>query len=145
MEETKQVKVGVGVFVINGGGKFLVQKRHGAHGQGTWSLPGGHLEFGEEFSDTAIREVREETGMQVDTVRFVAVTNDIFESEHKQYVTIWVACDWVEGEPINMEPEKCLEQRWVTFDELPEPLFLPWRQLFASEFFPAIKQLTQNN
>ena len=41
-------KVGMGVFVLKDG-KILMQRRKGAHGSGTWCLPGGHLEFNEEF------------------------------------------------------------------------------------------------
>jgi 8-oxo-dGTP diphosphatase len=40
----QQVRVGIGVFVFKDG-KFLIQRRKGSHGTGTWSIPGGHLEF----------------------------------------------------------------------------------------------------
>jgi 8-oxo-dGTP diphosphatase len=61
---------------------------------GTWALPGGHLDFGESFEACAMREVLEETGLQVkeDSVRFLTATNDIMLSEHKHYVTIFMAC-----------------------------------------------------
>jgi 8-oxo-dGTP diphosphatase len=65
------VRVGIGVFVFKEG-KFLMQKRQGSHGEGTWSCPGGHLEFGESFKDTARREVKEETNLEIDNVRFGA-------------------------------------------------------------------------
>lgn len=61
---------------------------------GTWALPGGHLNFGESFETCAMREVLEETGLQVkdDSVRFLTATNDVMPSEHKHYVTIFMAC-----------------------------------------------------
>ena len=61
---------------------------------GTWALPGGHLDFGESFETCAMREVLEETGLQVkdDSVRFLTATNDVMPSEHKHYVTIFMAC-----------------------------------------------------
>lgn len=136
--ENSQVRVGVGVFVFKDG-KFLMQKRQGSHGQGTWSVPGGHLEFGESFEDTARREVEEEIGVTITNVRFGAVTNDFFADEGKHYVTIWMLSDWEFGEVKNMEPEKCTAQEWHTFNDLPAPLFLPWNQLFKSEFFELIK------
>ena len=132
------VRVGIGVFVIKDG-RFLLQKRQGAHGEGTWSLPGGHLEYGESFEDTARREVKEESNLEIKNIRFGAVTNDIFEKEHKHYVTVWMVSDWASEEVKNMEPHKCTAQAWHTLDDLPEPLFHTWNQLFASEFMDDIK------
>ena len=136
--ENLNARVGVAVFIFKNG-KFLFQQRQGAHGEGTWSVPGGNLEFGESFEDTARREVNEETNLHIKNVRFGAVTNDVFADDNKHYVTIWVLSDWESGEVKNMEPNKCIEQTWVTFDALPKPLFLPWNQLLNSEFYKHIK------
>jgi len=136
--KSPNVRVGVGVFVFKDG-KFLVQKRQGSHGEGTWSLPGGHLEFGESFEETAKREVKEESNLSIKNVRFGAITNDHFVDERKHYVTIWMLSEWEDSEVMNMEPEKCTAQSWNTFEDLPEPLFLTWNQLFKSEFIDDIK------
>ncbi len=132
-------RVGVGVFIFRNG-KFLIQQRKGSHGEGTWSVPGGHLEYGETPEDTSHREVLEETGCEIGNIRFAAVTNDFFERESKHYITWWVMSDWLKNEPRILEPNKCTAQMWVDFDSLPEPLFLPWRQLLQSEFIENIKQ-----
>lgn len=129
----------MGVFVFKNG-EFLMQQRHGAHGTGSWSVPGGHLEFGESFEDTARREVKEETGLDITNIRFGAVTNDRFLDEGKHYVTVWMLSDWLSGTESITEPDKCLRHEWRTFDDLPSPLFLPWDQLLASEFIEKIKQ-----
>ncbi|MDB5167419.1 MAG: MutT/nudix family protein [Candidatus Saccharibacteria bacterium] len=132
-------RVGVGVFVIRGG-KFLMGHRNGSHGSGTWSIPGGHMEFGESFEQTAKREVMEETGMTIKNVRFGAVTNDFFESDNKHYVTVWVISEWDKNEPQLTEPDKFVDQEWIDIDNLPEPLFQPWDALLKSEFIDEIKQ-----
>lgn len=136
--ENPNVRVGIAVFIFKDG-KFLMQQRKGSHGAGTWSVPGGHLEFGESFEDTARREVREETGLDIKNVRFGAVTNDYFEDESKHYVTVWMLSDWADKEAFIAEPDKCIAQAWHTFDHLPSPLFLPWNQLLSSEFIEEIK------
>jgi 8-oxo-dGTP diphosphatase len=133
------VRVGIGVFVFRDG-RFLMARRHGAHGAGTWSVPGGHLEFGESFEDTAVREVAEETGVQITNVRFGAVTNDIFADEDRHYVTVWMLSDHMSGEPSILEPDKCLSLGWYDFEALPSPLFLPWRQLLRSPLFDTIRK-----
>ena len=122
-------KVGVGVFVWKDG-KFLMGKRRGSHGHDTWSIPGGHLEFGESWEEAAKREVMEETGLVIDNVRFLAATNDVFEKEGKHYATIWVYSDWKSGEPQLTEPDKHIDHQWRTFATLPSPLFEPcWKNL----------------
>ncbi|HUX80882.1 MAG TPA: NUDIX hydrolase [Candidatus Paceibacterota bacterium] len=134
----KQARVGIGVFIFKNG-KFLMGKRIGSHGEGSWSVPGGHLEFGESFADTAKREVLEETGLIIKNIRFGAVTNDLFQKEEKHYVTIWVLSDYESGVAMILEPDKYVDQGWFDFDTLPSPLFLPWEQLFESGFVEKIK------
>lgn len=122
-------KVGVGVFVWKDG-KFLMGKRRGAHGHDTWSIPGGHLEFGESWEECAKREVLEESGMAITNVRFLAATNDLFPDHDRHYTTIWVYSDWESGQPKITEPDKWIEHRWETFQTLPSPLFEPcWKNL----------------
>lgn len=103
-------------------------------------MPGGHLEFGESPEETAVREVREETGLNIECVRFGAVTNDIFIDDYKHYVTLWMISNWQSGEPQILEPDKFIEQKWVDFDRLPENLFLPWEQLKHSQFYENLVQ-----
>ncbi len=131
-------RIGIGVFVFKDG-KFLMGKRMGSHGEGTWSVPGGHLEFGESFADTAAREVLEETGVKIQNIRLGGITNDIFNNEGKHYVTIWMLSDYDSGEATILEPDKYIDQDWFNFDTLPSPLFLPWEQLLDSEFIENIK------
>lgn len=72
----------------------------------------------------------EETGMQIDNIRLLAATNDLFASDNKHYVTIWVGSDWVSGEPTITEPDKWVDQQWRDFNTLPAPLFEPcWQNL----------------
>jgi len=141
--DKKFPKVGVGVF-IKRSGYFLMRKRKGAHGEGTWSVPGGHLEWGETPEKTAVREVLEETGLKVVNPRFGGMTNDVFEEEGKHYITIWMIVDWEEGEAKITEPEYCIEQKWVTFTDIPRPLFLPWKQLIRSPYFTKIRDEIQS-
>lgn len=104
-------------------------KRLGSHGANSWTVPGGKLEFGESFEDCSKREVMEETGLTIDNVKLIAVTNNIFPDEGVHSITIWMESDWESGEPHETEPDKFVDFRWHTFKDLPEPLFLPWVEL----------------
>ena len=81
---TKKPKIGIGVIIIKDN-KVLFGKRKNSHGDGTWSLPGGHLEFGESWEDCALREVEEEVGITINNLHFVTATNDIFQAEEKAW------------------------------------------------------------
>lgn len=122
-------KVGVAVFIWRDG-KFLMYRHKGSHAEGTISVPGGHLEYGESWEACAAREAKEEVGVQLKHIRYLATTNDIMETESKHYISIWLTADWAGGEPRIMEPDKIEELGWYTFATLPEPLFEPcWQNL----------------
>lgn len=133
MEE--RPKVGIGVIVLRQE-KALLFKRKGAHGEGTWCFPGGHLEFGESIFDAAIREVEEESGLSVNNPRFLCITNDIFEKENKHYITIYVAADYAGGEAAIMEKDRSTAIGWFSLDALPQPLFIPIQNLLSNKCFP---------
>ena len=134
MEENKP-KIGVGV-IIRKNNKILLGKRKNSHGDGTWSFPGGHLEFGETPEECAKREVFEETGLILDTFKKGGYTNDIFNKENKHYITLYMITDLEEGEPELKEPEKCEQWQWFEWSKLPEPLFVPIDNLLKDNFNP---------
>jgi 8-oxo-dGTP diphosphatase len=114
-------KVGVGVMVIKEN-KVLLGLRRGSHGEGEYAWPGGHFEYMESFEDCAKREVMEETGMEIQNVRFLRLYN-LKEYAPKHYVDIGLIADWKDGEPQVMEPHKCKQWSWYDIDDLPHPLF----------------------
>jgi 8-oxo-dGTP diphosphatase len=127
------VRVGVAA-IIRRESHILMGKRKGSHGAGTWSFPGGHLEWNETPSQCAAREVLEETGLVVDPLgcKPLTFTNDIFTVEGRHYITLYVEAMWPGEEPRVMEPNKC--EQWAWFAVPPEPLFLPVKNLLASGF-----------
>jgi len=126
MPERKFPKVGVAV-VIWRDGKVLLHKRKGAHGSGTWSLPGGHLEWGETPEKSGAREVLEETGLTVLSIeRTGQYVNNVFPNAEHHYITLYLKAE-VAGHPKVMEPDKCDGWAWFLPGELPFPLFLPFK------------------
>jgi 8-oxo-dGTP diphosphatase len=111
------VRVGVAA-VVREGGRILVLRRAGAHGAGTWGLPGGHQEFGESPEDTAVRETFEETGLVVRPTARLGFTDDPMPEIGRHYVTLFVGCARLDGEPRLREPEKATDLAWLTPEEL---------------------------
>jgi len=120
-KENQKPKVGVVVMIFRDG-KILIGKRKGSHGEGKWAWPGGHLEYMESFENCAKREVMEETGIEIENIRFLRLLN-FKDYAPKHYVDIALIADWKSGEPRVCEPEKCEGWEWRDIDNLPEPLF----------------------
>ena len=135
-------KVGVGVCIIKDN-KILLGKRKNAHGDGTWSVPGGHLEFNESWEDCVIRETFEEAGIKIKNISFSTATNDIFEKEGKHYITIFMLAEYGSGEVKIMEPDKCEQWEWFTWDNLPKPLFVPIQNLLKKKYNPLLIKLKE--
>ena len=129
----KRPKVGLGVIVVKDG-KILLHQRNYGYQKNSWALPGGHLEFKESFEDCAARETEEESEVKIKNVRFAAVTNDWFKEDH--YITVFMIANWESGEPKVMEPDKCNEWRWVKWDKMPQPVFLPLKNLIEQGYNP---------
>ncbi|MFT5896803.1 MAG: 8-oxo-dGTP diphosphatase [bacterium] len=121
--------IGVGVLIIKDG-RLLLGKRCGSHGAGSWAHPGGHLESGESVAVCAIRETAEETGLVISETRNVGFTNDLFEKEGRQYITLVVEAISFTGVPAVLEAYKCEEWRWFSKNEIPDILFKPLQSQF---------------
>lgn len=134
-EEKKKIGVGVGVMLYRDG-KVLFGLRPNKPGrselrlEGTWSFPGGKVEYGESFEEAARREVLEESGIALDEVHVIALNTD--KNEHAHYVTIGLYSDKFTGEPRVLEPEEMMEWRWFDLDDLPSPVYFPSAKLIEN-------------
>lgn len=117
----KRPLVGVGILIIKDN-RVLLAKRKGSHGEGEYAFPGGHLEFGESFSDCAIRETSEEAGIQISDIEFQFLAN-IIKYDGKQYVHVGLTAKWLSGDPQNLEPNKSEDWGWHKIEQPPKPLF----------------------
>ncbi|AUX41213.1 ADP-ribose pyrophosphatase [Sorangium cellulosum] len=122
-------QVGVGVMLMRGG-RVLLARRRGSHGDGSYSWCGGHLELGESIEECAIREVHEESGLVVTKLSFLCLSNIIAYGKH--YVDIQMLAEEFEGEPEEREPHKIAGWGWYPLDAPPTPLFRPVELAIAS-------------
>lgn len=143
MTESKVPRVGIGV-IIKKESKILLGLRKNSHGENTWAFPGGHLEFGESPEETAVREVKEETGLSIQEPRFTQLTNDIFIKENKHYITLFLEVDIREGEAQLLEAEKCEAWQWFSWEDLPSNLFLPITNLEKTGYRPIFEHSSVN-
>lgn len=113
-------KVGVGAVVFNPQDEILLIRRSDSGG---WLYPTGWLDVGDSPAETAVKEVREETGLVVEADRLLGV----FDSNHRHYpmnfhmVSVMVYCRLLGGE-LEPNPLETLGAGFFGFDALPEPL-----------------------
>ncbi len=129
-DNNQKVRGGFGVMIFKDG-KVLLGRRHSdplkadseLHGEGSWTMPGGKMEFGESFEEGAKREVKEETGLELKLVKVMCVNND--KNEHAHFITVGMFSDDFSGEVKVMEPDEIVEWQWFDLNNLPAPLFPP--------------------
>lgn len=125
-------RIGIGVILVNPQGDILLGKRKGSHAP-YWSIPGGHLEHGESFEACAIREVAEETGLQIQAPVVVGLSNDLLTCQEtgRHYISIALLARVTDAEPQLCEPDKCEGWIWCSPHSLPLPHFEASRQAIA--------------
>lgn len=122
--------VGFGVMILREN-KILLGKRNEdpekasslLKGAGTWTMPGGKLNFKETFEQGAKRETMEETGIELNNVKVICVNNDMVEDAH--FITIGLFSDDFKGEARVMEPDEITKWEWFDLNNLPSPIFFP--------------------
>lgn len=106
--------LGVGAIIADNGRVLLVERGHDPL-KGVWSLPGGVVEVGEYLKDAVRREVREETGLEVEPVSIVEVFERIMPDASGRTEYHYVLIDYlcrVKGGRLQAESDVS-DARWV--------------------------------
>jgi 8-oxo-dGTP diphosphatase len=96
--------------------QVLLIRRGKAPRLGEWTLPGGRIEPGERAVDAALRELREETGVEAEITGLIDVVDGLFPEAGMHYVLIDYAARWQSGEPVGADD--ALEARFVPLDQV---------------------------
>jgi 8-oxo-dGTP diphosphatase len=101
-------------------GRVLIVRRARPPAHGLYTLPGGGVELGETLEQAVIREIREETALEIEPVALVgfrqAIARDAGGRVERHFVILPFAARFVRGE-ISLN-EELVEARWLALDEL---------------------------
>lgn len=127
---TDRFIVGCGAVVTNGSGLILIVRQAAGYWGGQWIFPGGKLEMGETLEACARREVKEETGLDVEIEKQIGayVSYDPQTSFEKQVVLVYFHGKYVSGIPA--AGDGVTEAKWQTPEQL--------ENLAARDEMPAI-------
>ena len=125
----KVVRVGLGVMIRNGD-KILLGHRSpkrndtgGIQEPDCWALPGGKQEMFETMFESAQREIKEETNLDIDELELFGAADDIAKDRH--FVSLHIIAKSFSGKLIAMEPEKEDRWEWFSLNELPNNIYSP--------------------
>jgi 8-oxo-dGTP pyrophosphatase MutT (NUDIX family) len=110
--------VTVHLFFFRGDQLLMLRRFNTGFRDGEYSVPAGHLDGGETVMQAALREAKEETGVDLEEtdLTFSTVMHRIEDDERVDFFVL--AHKW-QGEPFNAEPDKCDDLRWVDVHQLP--------------------------
>ncbi|MFW9894898.1 MAG: NUDIX hydrolase [Candidatus Thorarchaeota archaeon] len=115
--------IGVGILLIRDNNLLLIKRKYNPDA-GYWSIPGGHLDLGEEVELAAEREAYEETGFKVKVAKLAGIIDKIMYDKNGKieyhYVLLNYFVKQIEGDE-NQAPvpdDDALDAKFVPFDEL---------------------------
>ena len=110
----------VAVLVKKDGKLLMMRRLHTGFQDGFLTIPSGHVERGESFTQAAVRELHEEAGLEAEPedLRCVHVQQSFRAIDNIRIHAFFEVTRW-RGEPINVESHKHSDCQWVPLAELP--------------------------
>lgn len=114
--------VTVDAILISNQNTVLLIERGGEPFKGKWALPGGFIDMDEELDEACRRELEEETGLKVGTLKQFKAFGDVFrDPRHRTISVLFYA--FLNDEPIPMAGDDAAKAQWFPINQLPELAF----------------------
>jgi len=107
-------------IIVENRGDFLFVEEGKEHVEGVWNLPCGSIEEGESPKEAAVREAREETGLEVELDRLVGVYLDVTYSSGEPVVNFVYSAEGTLGEPEPLKEDSVKSVEYLSIEDVNE-------------------------
>ena len=115
MSRTEEVELTNMCMICDGNGNVLVQNKKNHPTWHGWNFPGGHVEKGEYVTPSVIREMKEETGLNIENPKLCGIKEFHKAKDGKRYIVFLYVADRFSGE---LKPSSEGEVFWYPLSEL---------------------------
>ena len=125
----------VGALIINSENRILLVKSH-KWMNGKYSVPGGHVEIGESFEEAIIREVKEETGLDIVPKRLFMIQECVHPKEFfkkKHFIFFDYICQ-TENIKVQLDERELQEYNWFKIEDIKEDYLEPYTKNMILKF-----------
>jgi len=125
------IGAGCGVMIFNDKNQLLLGLRNSdetladseLHEEGTWTMPGGNIEYGETFEEAGAREALEETGIEINVDDIEVICVQVDKNQYAHYISVGMIAKKFTGIPQVSEPDVIVKWQWFDLDNLPQNIF----------------------
>lgn len=118
---TPPQQIGTCAILVNTQGLILLGKRKNGYKAGFFGLPGGRVEINEPLIESAQREIEEETGIKVDTPKYLGIIRE--NQDGYDFIHFVFTAQVGDAQPVLAEPNKCEGWKWFAHNKaLPKVL-----------------------
>ncbi|MBN2421805.1 NUDIX domain-containing protein [Candidatus Woesearchaeota archaeon] len=112
MKKSEYPEVAVGALIFNDKGEIFLIKSPKYHDQ--YIVPGGHVELGEKLEKAIIREIKEETDLDIEILYFLEIQDNVYNLyEHRHFIFIDYVCKALTAD-VKLDPEEASDYKWIT-------------------------------
>jgi 8-oxo-dGTP diphosphatase len=131
-KEHFRIYIAVYLALIKGEKTLLLRRCNTGYQDGNYSLIAGHLDGDETAKHAMLREAKEEAGIEL-RLGDLSVSHTMHRLSHdREYIDLYITTNNWEGEIENLEPGKCDDLQWFSFDSLPNNMVPEVRQALIS-------------
>jgi len=120
--------------IIERDGKILLSRRQNkTWGNGLLCIPGGHVEQGEMPVQAAVREAKEELGLDITLEDLTFLCVEVKNVTERRYMSVEFILK-TDQNPVNTEPHECSELVWVDPKDLPDDVIPNFKSIIEKGY-----------